>query len=86
MVTHSSILAWRIPWTEEPDGLPSLGLQRLGALLKPLSMHVHSVSVTGPELHSISFYVDLGSKFHLYESCLFTLLTLTLSSSLMKNV
>ena len=26
--THSSILAWRIPWTEEPDGLPSMGLQR----------------------------------------------------------
>ena len=27
MATHSSILAWRIPWTEEPDGLQSLGLQ-----------------------------------------------------------
>ena len=25
MVTHSSILAWRIPWTEEPDGLQSMG-------------------------------------------------------------
>ena len=24
MATHSSILAWRIPWTEEPDGLPSM--------------------------------------------------------------
>ena len=24
--THSSILAWRIPWTEEPGGLPSMGL------------------------------------------------------------
>ena len=28
MATHSSILAWRIPWTEEPGGLPSMGLQR----------------------------------------------------------
>ena len=28
--THSSILAWRTPWTEEPDGLQSLGLQRVG--------------------------------------------------------
>ena len=27
MATHSSILAWRIPWTEEPGGLQSLGLQ-----------------------------------------------------------
>ena len=29
MANHSSILAWRIPWTEEPDGLQSLGLQRV---------------------------------------------------------
>ena len=29
METHSSILAWRIPWTEEPDGLQSMGLQRV---------------------------------------------------------
>ena len=30
MVTHSSILAWRIPWTEEPGGLTSMGSQRVG--------------------------------------------------------
>ena len=30
MATHSSILAWRIPWMEEPDGLQSTGLQRVG--------------------------------------------------------
>ena len=29
MATHSSILAWRIPETEEPGGLPSMGLQRV---------------------------------------------------------
>ena len=29
METHSSILAWRIPWTEEPDGLLSIGLRRV---------------------------------------------------------
>ena len=29
MATHSSILAWRIPWTEEPSGLQSIGLQRV---------------------------------------------------------
>ena len=28
MATHSSILAWRIPWTEEPSGLQSMGLQK----------------------------------------------------------
>ena len=30
MATHSSILAWRIPWTEEPGGLQSMGSQRVG--------------------------------------------------------
>ena len=30
MATHSSILAWRIPWTEEPGGLQSMGPQRIG--------------------------------------------------------
>ena len=28
--THSSILAWEIPWTEEPGGLQSMGSQRVG--------------------------------------------------------
>ena len=30
MATHSSILAWEIPWTEEPGGLQSVGLERIG--------------------------------------------------------
>ena len=30
MATHSSILAWRIPWTEEPSRLKSMGSQRVG--------------------------------------------------------
>ena len=30
MATHSCILAWRIPWTKEPEGLQSMGSQRLG--------------------------------------------------------
>ena len=30
MATHSSILAWEIPWTEEPGGLQSMGSQRIG--------------------------------------------------------
>ena len=30
LATHSSILAWRIPWTEKPGGLQSTGLQRVG--------------------------------------------------------
>ena len=30
MATHSSVLAWRIPWAEGPGGLQSVGLQRVG--------------------------------------------------------
>ena len=40
MATHSSVLAWRIPWTEEPGGLVSMGLQRL----KRFSMHTGTVA------------------------------------------
>ena len=39
MATHSSVLAWRIPWTEEPGGLQSTGLHTQ-TLLKQLSMLV----------------------------------------------
>ena len=38
--THSSILAWRIPWTEEPGGLQSMGSQRVGHSWA--SEHMHS--------------------------------------------
>ena len=30
MATHSGILAWKVPWTEGPDGLQSMGSQRVG--------------------------------------------------------
>ena len=39
MTTHSSILAWRIPWTEEPGRLQSMGLQRV---LRDLVTNTHS--------------------------------------------
>ena len=33
MATHSSILAWEMPWTEEPGGLQSMGLQKSQTVL-----------------------------------------------------
>ena len=39
LATHSSILAWRIPWTEEPSGLQSIVSQNQ-ARLKQLSTHI----------------------------------------------
>ena len=40
MTTHSSILAWRIPWTEEPGGLQVHRVAQSWPQLKRLSMHV----------------------------------------------
>ena len=41
MATHSSILIWEIPWTEEPGRLQSMGLQRVGH--DRSDSHTHSV-------------------------------------------
>ena len=46
MATHSSILAWRIPWTEEPGGLQSMGHQELDTTERlhfhlSLSLYLH---------------------------------------------
>ena len=40
MATYSSILAWKIPWTEEPSGLQSIGSQRIN-MTELLSTHMH---------------------------------------------
>ena len=45
MATHSSILAWRIPWAEEPGGLQSMGSQRVRHSQSNLtSTHMHMYS------------------------------------------
>ena len=49
MATHSSILAWRIPWTGEPDGLQSMGLQSVG---HDWSNHAHTHSGKQTEPHT----------------------------------
>ena len=62
MATHSSVLAWRIPWIEEPGGLQSMGLQRVrhswehthssqsiaGSACVPAHTHTHT------SIHSIT--------------------------------
>ena len=49
MVTHSSILAWRIPWTEEPDRLQSIGSRRVGHnWVTSLSLHFTFRELRGP--------------------------------------
>ena len=41
LATHSSILAWRIPWVEEPGGLQSMGSQTVG-MIEQLT-HIHTL-------------------------------------------
>ena len=45
MATHSSILVWEIPWTEEPGGLQSMGLQRVRHDWEPKQQLQYSESV-----------------------------------------
>ena len=42
MITHSSILAWEIPWTEQPGWLQSIGLQRVGHYWATKHTHTHT--------------------------------------------
>ena len=42
LATLSSILAWRIPWTEEPGGLQSMGSQRVGHTEQLTHTHTHT--------------------------------------------
>ena len=56
MTTHSSILAWRIPWTEEPGGLQSMGSQE-SAMTKQLSTHTN---VSIKDLTAIFITIELG--------------------------
>ena len=56
MATHSSSLAWRIPWTEEPGGLESIGSQRVRHNLKQLSMHTSLEDVPAANLSRLWVY------------------------------
>ena len=40
MATHSSILAWRFPWTEEPSRLQSMGFQKVGQIQFYVYTHI----------------------------------------------
>ena len=67
MATHFSILAWRFPWTEEPGGLQSLGLQRVKkgqTWLKQFSTHAHKPFwSTWSNCHLREVVFVLGSTF-----------------------
>ena len=55
MATHSSIFAWRIPWTEEPGGLQSTGSQRVG---HDCATSLHFTSLTTSYTSAFFFFPD----------------------------
>ena len=57
MVTHSNILAWRIPWTEEPGGLQSIASQRVGHDRNDLA-HMAYLTYFHKEKRTVILYVS----------------------------
>ena len=61
MATHSSILVWRIPWTEEPGRLQSIGLQRVGlgwvtnTFTFHIIIHIRKYTINNPAIKFIDF-------------------------------
>ena len=80
MATHSSSLAWKIPWTEEPGGLQSMGLQRVRhdfttTLLETpwTAAHQASLSITNSlSLLKLMSFVSLMPSNHLTLCCPFS--------------
>ena len=71
MATQSSILAWRIPWTEEPGGLPSMGSQRVGRnLATERQQQIHAYTHT--HVCEISGVIVSGHVHALSPSSLFS--------------
>ena len=78
MATHSSILAWRSPWTEEPGGLQSMGSQRVGHDYLRMQAHtwlinnavlVSSVQQSGSVVHTqVSVLSQIPFPFKLLQS------------------
>ena len=62
MATHSSVLAWRIPGTEEPGGLPSMGSNRVGHDLSDLAAAAAAGHFTLGKVGGVSWAPDEFSE------------------------
>ena len=56
MATHSSILTWKIPWTEKPGGLQSIGLQRVKTQLSTHNSHDNSQNAHNIKLTILTIF------------------------------
>ena len=70
-MTHSSTLAWEIPWTEEPDGLQSMGSQRVGHYLATKQQLLIQYDLLLNNYLSKDFISKQGHILHLEERGLF---------------
>ena len=61
MATHSSILAWRIPWTEEAGGVQSMGLQRVRHN-RATSLSLSDAVVGTGTVHLVQCFALLGPQ------------------------
>ena len=59
MATHSSILAWRIPWTEEPGGLQSMGSQRDTTEQLTCSLFSRTEAIIAPKPRAVPARVEI---------------------------
>ena len=82
MATHSGILAWRIPWTEEPGGLQSMGSQRVRHSMRGLTfrslIHLKFIFVYGVRKCSNFILLHVAVQFsqhHLLKRLLLLLLS-----------
>ena len=62
MTTHSSVLAWRIPGTEEPGGLPSIGWHRVGHDWSDLAVAVAAYTCMYTYMHMYTYYIQCVCK------------------------
>ena len=81
MATYSSILAWRVPWTEEPGGLQSIGSQRVRQVKQDLSNyksdkteateqpHSQSIQTVGCKIGLRMYYTTRGIQPRICSNC-----------------
>ena len=70
MATHSSILTWQIPWTEDPGGLQSMRLQRVGHdwahVCACMHTHTHTHTIVDLSCNILMVYEDFYTKPYLF--------------------
>ena len=62
MATHSNVLAWEIPRTEEPDGLQCFGLQKKLDMSQGLNNNNNKLSHNMGEIHKVDISLDHGGS------------------------